>query len=712
MTLRLSTGLSSVSLLVLATMLAAPARSADVTAAAAADTSDNPDIVVTAQKREQNLSDVPAAIQAISGETLERRGISDLNDLVDFVPGASVVSNAGPGFSTIQIRGVSSGTVGDATVGYYIDDVVFSIPNLQLSPPSRLLDLERTEVLRGPQGTLYGNGAMGGLIRLITAKPDTENFHAKALGEVSGTDGGGTNYDFDGVINVPLAKDKAALRVSGGYEHLSGFADGAAGKDLNKSRSWNIRGKLYVAPTENLDVTLSIWHIDNHQDYGNNLLTVDPPRVPDEFGVTDPRIATVATFYSGSVKWDLGGVSLQSGTSYIDHKLDIDNVVDSVLFGFPVGIRNASTFKSTSFSQELRLVSTNDSPFKWIVGGLYTNAKIVSDIDVSIRGLGAPIPFLVTLGAPLRTKSFAVYGEASYELFDGKLTPLIGLRYFNDKRSAEGTTFFNGVSTFDSGGKTFHAVSPRFNLTWKPSDTALVYGNIAKGFRSGTIQTGAQAQLGQLTGVTNTSVLIDPDHLWSYEVGTKLTLGKVYFDGAVYYTDWSNIQIPFNTIGGLPAVVNGGDAKIYGVDLGANWRTPLRGLTLQAVANFNKSTFKNVNPQLAASLPTAQNGHRLPGVPRDNYSLAATYHGTLTDTLDLNLYGAYSFRNRQQDLASGLESGRLQIVTLRAGVETRMVRFDLFAENLTNEKGPVLTTATAEQALYPRRLGASVTFKY
>lgn len=708
MTIATSAWASSASLTALASVLALALASP----ALAADPGADEEIVVTAQKRAQNLSDVPAAIQAISGDTLERRGIADLNDLVDFVPGASVVSNAGPGFSTIQIRGISSGTVGDTTVGYYIDDVIFSIPNLQLSPPSRLLDLERTEVLRGPQGTLYGNGAMGGLIRLITARPDTERFAAKALGEVSFTDGGGTNYDFDGVVNIPLARDKAALRISGGYERLSGFADSATAQDVNETRSWNIRGKLYVAPTETLDVTLSIWHIDNKQKYSNNLLTVDPPVVPDVFGVPDPRIATIATFYSGSIKWDLGAVALESGTSYIDHKLDIDSVVNSVLLSFPVGIRNDSTFKSTSFSQELRVVSQGDSPFKWIVGGLYTKAKIVSDIDVNIRGLGPPIPFLVTQDAPLRTESFAVYGEASYELFDGKLIPLVGLRYFNDHRSASGSTLYGGVTTFDAGGKTFDAVSPRFNLTYKPNDQALVYVNVAKGFRSGTIQTGAQAQLGQLTGVTNTSVLVDPDELWTYEVGSKLTIGKLFFDGSFYYTDWSNIQIPFNTVGGLPAVVNGGDARIYGVDLGASWRTPLAGLTLQAVANFNTAAFQNVNPQLAASLATAQNGARLPGVPKQNYSFAVTYRTALTDSLDLNLYGAYSFRDRQQDLASGLQSGRLQIVNLRVGVETGMLRFDVFADNLTNEKGPVLRTATAEQALYPRRIGLSATVKY
>ncbi|MBY0304644.1 MAG: TonB-dependent receptor [Sphingomonas sp.] len=674
------------------------------------------DIVVTAQKREQNLSDVPAAIQAISGDTLERRGTKDLTQLVEFIPGASIVSKAAPGFETIQIRGISSGTVGDATVGYYIDDVIFSIPNLQLAPPSRLINLERTEILRGPQGTLYGNGAMGGLIRLVTTQPDTTKFTAKGQGEVSFTDGGGTNYAGDAAFNFPLATDKAAFSVSGGYERLSGFADGALGNNLNGIESWNVRGKLFLKPTENLDVTVSVWHIDNHQDYSNNLLAVDPPRVHEPFGIT-PFIDTVATFYSGSAKWDLGTVSLESGTSYIDHKLRIDSVVNSVLpvapgVFLPIGIRNNSTFATHSFNQELRLVSQGDSAFSWIVGGLYTNATITSDIDVNFRGLGPAIPFLNVVGAPLKTESFAIFGEASYSLFDGKLIPLIGLRYFNDTRTASGPTTFGGVTAVDSGRGKFDALSPRFNLTYKPSDDALVYINVARGFRSGTIQTGAQALLGQLSGVT-TGVIINEDSLWTYEIGTKLKLpAGFYFDGSFYYTDWSDIQIPFNTPFGLPSVVNGGDARIYGVDLGLNWRTPLNGLTLQAVVNFNNSTFQNINPQLTVVSPTARNGAQLPGVPKNNYSIGATYSTAINENLDFNFYGAYSFRNRQQDLASGLFGGQIENLTLRAGLETKKLRFDVFADNITNEKGPILFTPTAQQAIYPRRIGLTVTLKY
>lgn len=473
-----------------------------------------------------------------------------------------------------------------------------------------------------------------------------------------------------------------------------------------------------LRPADNIDVTLSVWHIDNHQDYSNNLDSVRPARVPDTFGLVDPFIETVATFYSGSIKWDLGSVSLESGTSYIDHRLTINNVAESTLevapgVVLPVGIGNSSIFDTNAFSQEIRLVSNGDGSFNWIIGGLYTNATIDSTIDVNVRGLGPVVPFLGVVDSPLKTESYAIFGEVSYSLFDGKLIPLVGLRYFDDTRTASGTTTFGGATQIDSGRASFNALSPRFNLTFKPNDDALIYANIARGFRSGTIQTSAQTLLAQLSGVTSASITVEEDSLWTYELGTKLSLpGNFYVDASVYYTDWNDIQIPFNTPFGLPAVVNGGDAQIYGIDLGLNWRTPLDGLALQAVANFNSAEFRNINPQLGAVSPTAQNGERLPGVPKNNFSLGATYGAPLTDTLDLNLYAAYAFRNRQTDLATGLAGGQIDNLTLRAGIESEHYRLDLFVENLTNERGPILVTSTAEQAVYPRRIGVSFNVKY
>ncbi len=697
--------------------------------AAAADDEANPaDIVVTAQKREQTLINVPQSIQAITGAELERRGTKELDQLVNSIPGASVVSRTGPGFETIQIRGISSGTVGDATVGYYIDDIAFSIPNLQLAPPARLIDLERVEVLRGPQGTLYGNGALGGSIRLVTTRPNTEKWSGKLQGEVSGTDGGGTNYAVDGAVNVPIASDVAGFRVSGGYERLSGFADIPTVnlRDVNGTDSYNVRGKLYLKPADNLTIDASIWHIYARQAYGNNLMLANPPTAYDTGTVTDPYIGTTATFYSASIKWDLGPVALESGTSYTNHELQYDVV--------GAGVRSEARFRTNSFNEELRLVSNTSSPFKWILGGTYTDATITSDISVTIPALAGNLQYLGTAGAPLTTRNFAVFGEASYDLFDGKLVPLFGIRYFNDDRLASGVTnapLLVGILAgsaftapllplilpqlgFASTNGNFTAVSPRFNLAYKPNGNTTVYFNAARGFRSGTIQTPVQSILGQLSGVSTAGNILNPDSLWSYELGTKLKLADntLLLDGAVYYTDWTNIQIPFSTPFGLPSTVNGGNARLYGVELTASWRTPLKGLTLQASGNINSSQFAGVNPALAAAQTQARDGRQLPGVPLGNFTLGANYSTPLSDNLRLNFNSSYSYRDRQQDLGSGLFSANLNQFAARLGVETKIFKIDVFAENILNDLGPAAVTVNTQQPLYPRRVGVQLTAKY
>ena len=192
------------------------------------------EIVVTAQKREQAITDVPMSVQALSGDELRENGIDSLPDLVKFVPGASVVSSAAPGYETIILRGIASGTTGDATVGYYIDDVAFGVTNLQIAPPNNMYDLERVEVLRGPQGTLYGQGSMGGSVKLITAQPDTEEFSSRFRLGGRDVDDGDSGYNFDGVVNVPVSEN-FAFRISGGVEKAPGWIDSPeiSEKDIN-----------------------------------------------------------------------------------------------------------------------------------------------------------------------------------------------------------------------------------------------------------------------------------------------------------------------------------------------------------------------------------------------------------------------------------------------------------------------------------------------
>jgi iron complex outermembrane receptor protein len=707
---RLTASLASVSAIAL---VATPAFAQN---AADSDERDPTEIVVTAQKREQNLLDVPLSIQAISGKQLEEQGTKELNDLIESIPGASSVSRTAPGFETIQIRGIASGTTGDATVGYYVDDVPFSVPNLQLAPPSRLFDLQRVEVLRGPQGTLYGQGAMGGTIRMVTASPDYNDFVGRAQIEGSTTAGGEGSYAFDGVFNVPIAPGTAALRVSGGYERVGGFADVARAsgttfnvtrKNVNDTESWNIRGKLGIKPSDNVSIELGAWRVENTLDFRN---TMDTPEQYNDTTGPDGRpnyIKTTLTLLSGVINADFGGAKLTSSTSYIDSLLDFDaSFLYSPLFGSGY-LRNDSSFKTTAFTQELRLASSGEGPFNWLVGGYYSNGKIKSDIclQLIVPCAAAFPPFNINSTGQINTEAFALFGELSYAMLDERLTATVGGRYFKDKRRTQGLDRYTSTAT-PAQSATFDSFNPRFNLSFKVSDDFLIYGNVAKGFRSGSFQTPAQAASASAALGVTIPTNIQPDKVWSYEVGAKgkFADGVVTIDAALYQIDWTNIQLQ-TTVNGVATLSNGGNAKSKGIDLGIILR-PAQGLQFQAVGNINSTEFTSVLPAIVALNPRAAPGSRIPGVPESSLSLSASYNWNFgSSDLKGSFAAGYTFRNSQLD-STGVSTDKLNEFNLRAGISQDSWRLTVFADNLFNERVALVRGSLGIQPNFPRKIGA------
>jgi outer membrane receptor protein involved in Fe transport len=655
------------------------------------------EIVVTAQKREENLADVPLPVQAISAEDLAVAGAAKVSDLVTLIPGASVVSNSTPGFETLQIRGIASGTTGDGLVGYYIDETPFGIPNLQLTPPARLLDIERVEVIRGPSGTLYGQGSMGGTIKLVTARPDSEEFSGRAEAEYSNTSGGGNNYSFGAVVNVPLVSEKLAVRASGSFERLSGYAEAPefGEENVNDFDSLNLRVAALWTPLDRLDVTLSYWRIDNEQNFSNGLTPTSP--VPSISGTNLIRAYTDVDAHVGSLTlaWETHFGTLTSNTSYIDHQLDFLAPLLTVLL-------NDSTFDTESFTQELRLASPDDGPLHWIGGFFYRDATIHSDIDFTF--LGFPV---IDVVGDLDTKSWSLFGEISMDLFGGKLVPLVGLRYFEDERGSDGLDRATGLPR-SIGPAHYDAWSPRFNLSYHATENGLFYVNVAMGFRSGVLQTQAQADASTALGIP-TSTQIDPDELWTYEVGTRWSLfeGSVLLEASYYHTDWEDIQLQFATAA-IISLANGGDAKIDGFDAGIAWRAA-PGLTLQFIGNWNDAEFGKVVPALGAVLPTVNRGEPLPNVPDNNYTLVADYERELPwGDLTGRAHVMFASRARQIDAASGLRTGELDDLTFRVGVSNERWNAELFLLNALDDDDPAVRTGTALSILYPRRVGFEI----
>lgn len=679
-------------------------------------------VTVSAQKRDETVLDVPLSVQALDADTLERAGIEDVGGLVKLIPGASVVSSSSRGFETIQIRGIAAGTTGDGLTGYYVDDFAFGVPNLQLSPPARLLDLEQVEIIRGPSGTIWGQGSMGGNIRLITADPSTDAFSGKVVGEYSSTEGGADNYAVDGVLNIPVS-DKFALRLSGGYDELGGFADvlQSGEENANDSSGSNIRVKGLWTPTDRLTLRGTYWVIDNEQGFNNGLIRSNPVTgVPlaepqlngagslangpvDGFTDTSMDIASLAAAY------EFDGVTLTSSTAFTNHELEFEAPLTLAGFSY----NNDSTFETDSFTQELRLNNSDEGPIKWIAGVYYRDATIDSDINFFLDGtdfLLGQVPLINTTGQ-LQTESWSVFGEVSWELFDGKLVPLVGVRYFEDERTAGPGFDRTTLITTPQQSATFDSVSPRFSLKYNPNENSTIYFNAAHGFRSGTIQTQAQVAAATTLGVP-TQAGVDPDELWTYELGGKFSLadGTFLFDGAVYQTDWSDVQQPF---GATSSVANVGDATIEGIDLGFAWLTPVEGLSLQANANFQNTEWDSVLPNISLSLPFVTPGSELLAVPDQTLSLVANYERDVDAFGGSILALSSTYASRSDTLQqTGGRTDDITDISLTADLMTGYGwSVGVFGHNLTDEDGATQLSVFAGDGFarpYPRRIGVKL----
>ncbi|MFN3387903.1 MAG: TonB-dependent receptor [Allosphingosinicella sp.] len=664
-------------------------------------------IVVTAQRRAQALADVPLALQAFTGDELEETGYRDLREIITLVPGASEGRGNAAGIRSYQIRGVSS-FYGDSTIGYYLDEAAYVIPNRNYAPVARSFDIDRVEVLRGPQGTLYGLGSMGGTIRFLTADPDLDSFRARGDVGLSDTgEGGEMNYYGDLAVSVPLIPGAVAVRGVASYERRGGFAQSPSFPgDWNDTTFQNYRVKLLAKPTADLTVKLGAHRNITEDDWGQNLQSVDPARF---FPSRVPgRNRQVYNMYTGSLAYDFGPVVVESSTGYIERT---DSAVGPIVFigGPPGALPPALTVRgeSESFVQEVRAVSQGSGPLQWVVGGIYQDAESLEDIVVQF---GPPI----SAASVYDSKSWAVFGELSYGLFNDTLRPLVGLRYFEDDREFFSQNRPPGPvlpPPFVTGAK-FDALSPRFNLSWEPNKDILLYANVAKGFRSGTFNNAAAVAVsgGQV------GFAVEPDKIWSYEIGGKFTFGRgLFLELVAYKFDWTDIQLNYTVAGGVQVIRNAGDVDGKGFEWVLNWEA-VPGLTLQSSGNVNSTEFVNiVNPAAFAGTPNIAVGKQLATVPDFTASFGATYQGRSGIAgADLFLNAMYSYIAEQGDTGDPL--GRLgddhDLLRARAGLKWDKFGIFLFGENLLGDKDPIQISGSGITRYYPRVIGLELSFDF
>ena len=562
------------------------------------------EIVVTAQRREEKLDRVPISVTAYSQKTMDELHIVSFTDLAAIVPGlvVSTPQSGIQGLTDVAIRGVFSG--GNApTTQFYIDETPVAIRRLDGAGPSGsphplIFDLDRIEVLRGPQGTLFGSSAMGGAIRYITPQPSITDSSGYAKADIGYTDKGGSNYEVGLAYGAPIVAGLAGFRLSAWFEAPSGFIDRESPftgeiqkKNANSSNSYVVRPAVTISPAEGLSITAALYlqHVHQHEP---DLYWVNSLPRPQSSHVSGTQVQEPLTddlrVASLAIKYELSGVTLQSDTSYLDRKYedfnDITQGLESQFSGGNPFIAGLDSFRSYednlafthAWQQEFRAASQSpDSRVSWVAGAYYRHA---------VTGLAQLIP------PDLSPLTQALFGQNSLQFFGNQNFVLNGLvlnSYTNFQTTDVQEALFGEV-TFEilprlkanAGVRIEHSVvdhqdqivagplngltysrltlpdqvgnpvTPRLGLTYQYTENDMVYANAAKGYRAGGGN--AASAIGNslcdpslaALGLTSVPSSFGPDTLWSFEIGAKDQLfeKKLALQASIYYIDWTNIQ--------------------------------------------------------------------------------------------------------------------------------------------------------------------------
>jgi iron complex outermembrane receptor protein len=677
-------------------------------------------IVVTAQRREQSLMEVPQAVQALTGDSLTRTGINDISSTIQLIPGATISAKFGAGNQVYQMRGVATGeTAGDPSVGYYLDSFAFNLPGRPYAPVADLYDLQRVEVIRGPSGTLYGFGSLGGTIKVLTNDADPDNFAGSARMTLSATSGGSPSGSADAMLNIPIVEGRLAIRGVFSYETIGGYAPLVSGPDnVNDRRAYTGRIKLLARPSDDLTIRLAYWRNHSAQNFCDRMTFLNPPRIDQTKGICDSGYSLL----SGDLEYNLGPATIQSSTGYLRSSV---NVHVAGFVPFPTGhYQTAIPLEIRSFVEDARIVSNGSGPFSYIFGVFYQNASDAGGQDnILLDTLLLPGNVgLIQVGSldKLFTRSYALYGQGTYSFGNGLVDLTVGGRYFHDNRrfnqNNQSIQISKGITTTTTSTvrATNESFSPRFNVAFHPGDNRTIYAEVAKGFRSGSIIPNsilvpANAALG-----TNYANSQPPDTLWNYEVGVKWPLidNHLRLELAAYRFDWGGAQVGIQPAG-TTIIVPIGDVRAYGLDLSLAWRTPIRGLDIQLTGNVNHTRLHNVPPGLTARRPFLADGNQLAGTSKDTFAAVANYETPLSGSgLHLRANARYSYRGPQQSLFNGQIAPSINLIGGRIGVGTDAFDVSLFVENLTNEVGPLAINGAQYLIPFPRQIGITGEFRF
>ena len=737
----------------------ARAVQADTTPPAANSGDALEEIVVTAEKRNSTVQDTPISLTAITGEQLQAQGVSDMKGVIAEVPGISMRSS-GPGQTEFEMRGLASSGGSSPTVGFYLDEVPLTAP--PFTPTGKvvidpdLFDLSRVEVLRGPQGTLYGSGSMGGTIRLITNKPNLQQTEVNVDTVLSGTPGGGVNPGVSAMWNIPLVDNVLALRAVFTEKYTSGWIDRdvvpnfpfplnpcpgwGAGctrgnvlasaisqsyKDVNWENLSGGRVGLLFKPNDALSVDLTGLYqkirAGGYSDYDQS---------PGADYEAHYQPANLAEPFSDSVgllgltiNYDLGFAQLTSASSYWrrdeQQSQDSTEALESLFataFGVQQFVPNVFNERDTTYqySQELRLASAGASRFQWLVGGFYSNLKQIYETynaapgfaPFSVGGPDAnPDGILFQSYDPYFIKQFAAFGEVSYALSE-QWKATVGLRYFDFHLNIDGeqsgifTGSGNAQATLANFPASFTGNTPKFNLEYQPTRDLTLYATAAKGFRPGG---GTAAPIPTNIGCALTNQTYGPDSIWNYELGEKARLleRRLTINGDVFYIKWSDIQQQISQACGFGVNANAGDARSYGAELEVSAQLTDEW-SLNAAGTYTNAEVTRVNPIIAAGDPALVPGFPILNIPKYTGNAALVYTHPLNANYDFSARLQDSYVGSSTDVSfTYQELPAYNILSLRLGAVSKGLSGYFFVDNLTDKKAALSINTTSLGWLSP-----------
>lgn len=621
---------------------AAIAQTIEPVAVSAPEVSADESIVVTAQRRKENVQKVPLAVSALAGDRLDEQGIVGFDDLGTRVPSLRFGSGVTGGEHVITLRGLSSQNTtsgGDSPVAYSVDGV-YMARSTAVDP--EFFDIARIEVLRGPQGTLYGRNSIGGSVNVITNRPDAD---LAAYADVLVG-----SYDartIRGWANLPLTGEDSALqifaRITGVYSERDAFQKNdsplrSATRNGDAQDFHLLRGQLLFRFSEDVELLLSASKNANGAPVATKLAWGNAPlinqgRFAGQVYDPDPRRTSsgwpetfdqTGELYSATLDWDMGGVTLTSITAYTEGSWFQTNDADST--SLDIAHLNYWTMDSEQFSQEIRLASDNDGPFQWIVGGFYFNEKVNQGFEYVDTGLNAPFGtgFVFTNGGDIETTSWAAFAQVDYDFAKSSvgipLTLTAGIRYTTDEKKVDdflnyhipdfSFTLFQSKSVDPSWSKT----TGKLGLAYQASPDLMLYASVATGYLAG----------GELVG--NFPVIYDPETVTSYEAGVKSTFGggAVVLNAAVYHSDIEDMQVFVQDITGS-RIDNAGKAHVTGLEVEAVVfvTDALRVNAALSLMEAEYDEYVTIDNRIGVQADFA--GNRLVQTPKYTFALGAEY---------------------------------------------------------------------------------------